>query len=83
MSRRVIGCDRSKGKLYYLQIKQPELLKASVSTATADALDWHIRLGYPSLNKLKLVVPSLGSVIKVFRSDNALQYKSSLFQCFF
>lgn len=57
-SKRLIGRGYSRGKLYYLQIKKFAASRALVSSA----MQWHNRLGHPSLNKLKLLVPTLGSM---------------------
>lgn len=57
-----IGRGLSDGNLYYLRSTTHISSAASHGTSMSTALKWHFRLGYPNLNKLKLVVPFLSNV---------------------
>lgn len=61
ISQKEIGHGRSEGMLYYLQTRQHATTRVAKSSRNI-ALQWHVYLGYPNLNKLKRLVPSLISV---------------------
>lgn len=61
-SKRQIGCGFSRRKLYYLSTNKTASSTIAVFSPKLSAMQWHVRLGHPNLNKLKLLVPTLGSV---------------------
>lgn len=59
-----VGYGLSDGRLYYLWPLQHGLSSTSLGVSST-ALEWHLRLGHPNLNKLRLMVPSLTTVSKI------------------
>lgn len=60
-SKREIGHGLSEGTFYYLRPVKCVSSKANHKSSSSTAFEWHIRLGHPNFNKLKLMVPSLDS----------------------
>lgn len=50
------------GTLYYVLPYTRESPKVNNSSTPSTAFKWHLRLGHPNANKLKMMVPSLSSV---------------------
>lgn len=59
-----IWCGFIDGRLF-LCTGHPDSSKVAL-TSSSSAFDWHVRLGHPNLNKLKLLVPSLQQVSQLW-----------------
>lgn len=68
-SKSEIGCRWSDGHLYYLKTASHKASQASLGSTSSTSFEWHLRLGHPNLNKLKLMVPSLQHVSQ-FRCES-------------
>lgn len=55
-----IGHGYSRDGLYFLHLTKAASNNVVVASSIPAAMQWHSRLGYPSLSKLKCLVPSLG-----------------------
>ncbi len=58
----MIGFRHEKDGLYYLDTNKFVSSTFSALSATVSPLQWHFRLGHPSLAKLKSAIPALSHV---------------------
>ena len=61
-TKKMIGSGHEKDGLYYLDPGKSPSFHASALSVVVSLLQWHFRLGYPSLVKLKLAIPGLSCV---------------------
>ncbi|XP_028051509.1 probable acyl-activating enzyme 18, peroxisomal isoform X2 [Camellia sinensis] len=63
-TKRMIGSGHEKDGLYFLD-SETSPPPSAVLSASVSPLQWHFRLGHPSLAKLKLAVPCLSHVSQI------------------
>lgn len=61
-SQREVGRSWNDGMLYSLHVGQPISTKNAAISPSSHVFHWRVRLGLPSLSKLRLMVPSLGPI---------------------
>ncbi|XP_015941386.1 uncharacterized protein LOC107466891 [Arachis duranensis] len=79
-TRQIIGSGRKVGRLFELEnLHIPPVLNFRAASSPSTLHLWHQRLTHTSLGKLCPLVSQgvLSQVIKVFRRDNAMEYRDS------
>uniref|UniRef100_A0A2N9EWV2 Integrase catalytic domain-containing protein n=1 Tax=Fagus sylvatica TaxID=28930 RepID=A0A2N9EWV2_FAGSY len=61
-TKKMIGSGHEKNGLYYLDTNKSVFSTFLALSATVSPLQWHFRLGHPSLAKLKSAIPALSHV---------------------
>lgn len=61
-TKKTIGSGHEKDGLYYLDPGEPPTSVPTALSATVSPLQWHYRLGHPSLAKLRAVIPTLSPI---------------------